>query len=143
MVVRRPSGRQVEFPREVAPRTFKGLSSLVASRSRVTWANQLAAHDRGTLGERLELGEGEIARDVFHAAIGGRDRRSGGRCARAVRMRVATICGVSGAGSPMLITPKITVLSPSPSRVVRSRLGWVASIEICSTFEAVSSGRNA
>ena len=68
--------------------------------------------------------------------------RSGGRCANAARMRAATVSGVSGAGSPMLMTPKITVLSPRLSRVARSRLGWAASIEIYSTFEAVSSCRN-
>src|SRR6516162_11871636 len=39
-----------------------------------TLAGQLPPHDRRTLGECLELGEGEIARDVFHAAIGGRDQ---------------------------------------------------------------------
>jgi predicted nuclease of predicted toxin-antitoxin system len=38
--------------------------------------------------------------------------RSGGRCLRAARMRAATVSGVSGAGSPILMTPKITVLSP-------------------------------
>ena len=45
------------------------------------------------------------------------------------RMPAATVSGVSDATSPMLITPKITVLSPRPSRVLRSRLGWAASIE--------------
>src|SRR6266850_1477428 len=30
--------------------------------------------------------------------------RSGGRCARAARMRTATVSGVSGSGSPMLMT---------------------------------------
>ena len=45
------------------------------------------------------------------------------------RMPAATVSGVSEATSPMLITPKITVLSPRPSRVLRSRLGWAASIE--------------
>src|SRR5208282_1688173 len=69
--------------------------------------------------------------------------RSGGRCVRAARMRAATVSGVSGSGSPMLITPKITVLLPRSSRVARSRLGWAASIEICSTRVATSSGRNA
>ena len=32
------------------------------------------ADDRGTFGERLQFGEGEIARDVFHAAIRRRDQ---------------------------------------------------------------------
>jgi hypothetical protein len=35
---------------------------------------QCAAYDRDTLGERLQFGKGEIARDVFHAAIGRRDQ---------------------------------------------------------------------
>jgi hypothetical protein len=37
-------------------------------------AAQLAADDRGALDERFEGGEGEVARDVFHAAVGGRDQ---------------------------------------------------------------------
>jgi hypothetical protein len=58
------------------------------------------------------------------------------------RIRAATVSGISGFGSPMLMTPKITVLSPRPSRVARSRLGWAASIETCSTLVPVSSGGN-
>ena len=75
----------------------------------------------------------------FMPQSGARISRSGGRCSSAARMRAATTSGVYGSGSPMLMTPKITVLSPSPSSVVRSGLGWVASIEICSTLEPVSS----
>src|SRR5271167_4826132 len=37
-------------------------------------AGQLAADDRGTCGERLQFGEGGLARDVFHAAVGGGDQ---------------------------------------------------------------------
>ena len=42
--------------------------------SKTLTPGQLTADDRGTLGQRLEFGEGEITRDVFHAAIGGRDQ---------------------------------------------------------------------
>ena len=36
--------------------------------------SEFAADDCGTFGERLELGEGKIARDVFHAPIRRRDQ---------------------------------------------------------------------
>ena len=57
-------------------------------------------------------------RDAIVADLGSTQRQG------AVRMRLATVSGVSGAGSPPLMTPKITVLSQSPSRVLRARLGW-------------------
>jgi hypothetical protein len=39
----------------------------------VLTAGQFATDDRGTLGERFELGESDVARDVFHATVGGRN----------------------------------------------------------------------
>jgi hypothetical protein len=36
-------------------------------------AGQFAADDRSSLGERFELGESDVARDVLHAAVGGGD----------------------------------------------------------------------
>jgi hypothetical protein len=41
---------------------------------------------------RLELGEGDVAQDVFHDATRG---INGGKCASAARMRAATVSGVS------------------------------------------------
>ena len=37
-------------------------------------AGELAADDCRAFGQGLELGEGNVARDVFHAAIGSRDQ---------------------------------------------------------------------
>jgi hypothetical protein len=56
--------------------------------------------------------------------------RSGGRCANAALVRAATVSGVSGAGSPMLMTPKITVLSPRPSKVFVAGDIGVAEVEV-------------
>ena len=38
---------------------------------------QFAADDRGTFGQGLQFSEGQGARDVLHAAIGGRDQPLG------------------------------------------------------------------
>src|SRR5215813_2680351 len=40
-------------------------------------SRQFPPDDGGTFGQCLEFGEGEVARDVFHAAIGGRDQPLG------------------------------------------------------------------
>ena len=56
--------------------------------------------------------------------------------------RLATISGVSGCGSPMPITPKITVLPARRSRSARSSPGCAASIETCPSLVAVNSERN-
>ena len=48
---------------------------------------QLVADDRGPLGQCLELGKGELARDVFHAAIGGRDQPLGRQKAPQLQVR--------------------------------------------------------
>ena len=52
------------------------LNSLPVDR-RAQLACQLSADDRGAIGERFELGKGGFARDIFHAAIGGRDQPLG------------------------------------------------------------------
>ena len=58
-------------------------------------------------------------------------------------MRDATVSGVSGSGSAHIDDSEDHGLVAEVVEVVRSRLGWAASIEVCSIFEAVSSGKNA
>src|SRR5437870_13693023 len=53
-------------------RKAEAWSSSLSHRLIVKLTGQFAAHDRGTLGERLELAERHRARQVFHAAIGRR-----------------------------------------------------------------------
>src|ERR1700758_2571392 len=45
-------------------------------RGRLT-AGQFAAYDRRAFRERLQFGEGGVARDVFHTAVGGGDQPLG------------------------------------------------------------------
>ena len=94
----------------------------------------------GTLPERLELGEGCFARDVFHAAIGGRDQPlgrqvreggtdAGGHCLGRLRVGFAHADDAEDHGLA--------------AEAIEGREVEIPSIEICSTTVPVSSGRNA
>src|SRR5438552_3634342 len=60
----------------LSPRGLKGRGSGGGSDGEAL--RQLLAHDRGAGAERLQLAEGGVAGEVFHAAIGGRDEPVGG-----------------------------------------------------------------
>ena len=58
------------------------------------------------------------------------------------RTRSTTTSGVSTAGSVRSITPRMIVLPSSELSTEQSRPDCAVSIEICSTSQAASSGRN-
>jgi hypothetical protein len=110
-------------------------------------AHQLPATSRRTIAapaaSALSLVKAVLRGMYFmpQSGAGSTARAAGGRMRRGYGRRRSPAFPARGAR--MLMTPTIMVLSPRLSSVVRSRLGWAASIEIRSTFEAVSSGRNA
>src|SRR5262245_4604344 len=72
----KPATGTARAPRWNATSTTPGAECSKVTR-RATPSRNLPAHDRGAVGQRLELAEGDVARKIFHAAVGRRDELVG------------------------------------------------------------------
>ena len=129
-VWRQASHREAEAPRRGQDRGLWHLSA------------QFGTHDIAARDHRAQLGVGDVARQVLHAAIGRHDQAFRPDMAERLRAAAAaTISGVSTVWSFRSSTPYITCLSGSRSSIAGSSRGCAASIEICVARQALSGAR--